>query len=228
MPRLIAALVRHAEYRQLPDTPSAHQPFPLTPAGRNQALEAGRAIKQHAAQQDWTIAQVVHSSRLLRAWETATVIAGELGGGQKVQEFESLAERSMGSAANLTLSQVEAAVAEDPRYDELPDDWKSNSHFCLPLQGAESLLEAGERVAAHLKHTMEELAADAVEDTLQLFVGHGAAIRHAAHLLGVLAFEDIARFSMYHAGPVYVEYSGKAWRHVGGEWKIRASKVELD
>ena len=46
MPRLVAALLRHAEYRQLPDTPSAHQPFPLTDKGRQQAKQAHQAELQ--------------------------------------------------------------------------------------------------------------------------------------------------------------------------------------
>jgi 2,3-bisphosphoglycerate-dependent phosphoglycerate mutase len=65
-----------------------------------------------------------------------------------------------------------------------------------------------------------------VVDTLQLFVGHGAAFRHAAHCLGVLAFEQIARLSMYHARPVYLEYlpDGR-WQHIGGAWKMRAGSA---
>ena len=39
MPRLIAALIRHGDYRKLPDTPSAHQPFPLNAEGEAQAAE---------------------------------------------------------------------------------------------------------------------------------------------------------------------------------------------
>ena len=37
MPRLIAALIRHGDYHQLARTPSAHQPFALNLAGREQA-----------------------------------------------------------------------------------------------------------------------------------------------------------------------------------------------
>ena len=40
MARLFAALIRHGEYAQLPDTPSAHQPFALTDKGRAQAYDA--------------------------------------------------------------------------------------------------------------------------------------------------------------------------------------------
>ena len=40
MSGLIAVFIRHGDYQQLPDTPSAHQPFPLTQAGEKQAQQA--------------------------------------------------------------------------------------------------------------------------------------------------------------------------------------------
>jgi 2,3-bisphosphoglycerate-dependent phosphoglycerate mutase len=228
MPRLIAALVRHADYRQLPHTPSAHQPFPLTDAGRDQALQAAGKLQQDAARQGWDIAGEIHSSELLRAWETATIIAQHLAGEHTVSEFAELAERSVGNAANLSISQIEAVVGDDPRCSPLPKDWKSDSRFCLPLQGAESLVDAGERVAGHLRTAMQRLGEHARVDTAMVFVGHGAAIRHAAYTLGVLHFGEIARLSMYHAEPVYIEYSATGWQHVAGNWKVREQAVELD
>lgn len=228
MARLIAALIRHGDYHQLPDTPSAHQPFPLTDTGRQQALRAVTKLQLQAGHEHWQIAETIHSSELLRAWETARIISEHLDGGHKVTAFADLAERGMGSAANLTIGQIEEIVLNDPRVDVLPEDWKSNSRFRLPLQGAESLLEAGERVAGHLSRTMAELAQQATEDSLQVFVGHGAAIRHAAYVLGILRFDEIARLSMYHADPVYFEYSAHSWQHVAGNWKVRDQKHELD
>jgi 2,3-bisphosphoglycerate-dependent phosphoglycerate mutase len=226
MPRLIAAIVRHGAYRQLPDTPSAHQPFPLVAAGERQAREAAAGLRTLLAEQDLDLSAQVHSSQLLRAWQTARVMLQQLHDlfpePPQIAACDELAERSLGSAANLTIAQIEAIVREDPRYPELPPDWKSNSHFRLPLQGAESLLQAGERVATHLRTQMAALAATAGGDTLQLFVGHGAAFRHAAYHLGVLAFDDIRRLSMHHARPVLLEYRAHGpWRHVGGEWKVR-------
>ena len=228
MPRLIAALIRHGDYHQLPDTPSAHQPFPLTEKGRDQAVQAAARIQRQAESEGWNIHSKVHSSQLLRAWETAGLIAGGLEGELNISSFADLAERGMGSAANLTVQQIEAIIQADPRFDPLPRDWKSNSHFCLPLQGAESLLQAGQRVAGHLEQSMKELAGHAVGDTLMLFVGHGAAIRHAAYVLGVLRFDEIATLSMYHAEPVYIEYTEQGWKHVAGNWKVRGQAQELD
>ena len=226
MPRLIAALVRHGAYRQLADTPSAHQPFPLVAEGARQAQAGGAWLRQQLLEQQLTLCPQVDSSRLLRAWQTAQLMLEPLQRSfaepPEIECFDDLAERCVGSLANLSIAQIEAVVREDPRYPPLPPNWKSDSRFRLPLQGAESLLEAGERVAEHLRGRMAALAASAAGDTLKLFVGHGAAFRHAAYHLGVLDFGDLARLSMHHAHPVLIEYRPEGnWRHVGGEWKIR-------
>jgi broad specificity phosphatase PhoE len=231
MPRLIAALIRHGDYRQLPETPSAHQPFPLTAEGEVQAQQAAAALREAVDNNGWILSPSVDSSQLLRAWQTAQIISAKLVDlfptPPELIGFDDLAERGLGSAANLTIGQIEAVVRQDPRFSELPADWKSNSRFRLPLQGAESLLEAGERVAAHLNRQMETLAESAKTDTLKLFIGHGAAFRHAAYHLGVLAYEQIAQLSMHHAQPVFLEYlPGGEWRHICGEWKVRTRHSE--
>ena len=111
-------------------------------------------------------------------------------------------------------------MESDPRFEAPPAGWKSNSHYRLPQQGAESLLDAGQRVADHIKERMADLSAK--EDTLKVFVGHGAAFRHAAHHLGVLAFERLAELSMFHGRPVLLEANTDgSWSHVAGDWKVR-------
>jgi 2,3-bisphosphoglycerate-dependent phosphoglycerate mutase len=226
MPRLIAAIIRHGDYYQLADTPSALQPFPLTEKGFQQAREGARAILGKLDEENWALATGVDSSLQLRAWQTADTIVQEINRviptACTLSSHAALAERSVGSAGNLTHRQIAEVVRQDPRFPDLPDNWKADSHFRLPLQGAESMMEAGKRVAEHLGQRMESLRQSINEDTLCLFVGHGASFRHAAHLLGVLDFEDIARLSMYHARPVYLEVSPDgAWSHIAGEWKIR-------
>jgi broad specificity phosphatase PhoE len=222
-PRLIAAFIRHGDYRQLPQTPSAHQPFPLTEAGEQQARALPPALLELSAERAWSIHPVIDASRLLRGWQTARLIAGGLSGQCQVEGFDALAERGMGSAANLSIAQIETILDEDPRFDLPPANWKADSHYQLPLQGAESLLQAGERVAGHVRQRMAELSTQTSRDCLKLFVGHGAAFRHAAYHLGVLEFEQIARLSMYHCKPLCIELlaNGK-WRQVAGEWKQRA------
>ncbi len=229
MARLIAALIRHGDYYQLPDTPSAHQPFPLNVEGAAQAEGAAGILREVMAAHSWTLDPVIDSSRMLRAWQTARIIAQKMAGlfpvEASVESFDELAERGLGSAANLTVAQIRDIVQRDPRFPDPPEDWKSNSGYQLPLQGAESLLQAGERVAAHLIRRMKALAEISRRDVLKLFVGHGAAFRHAAFHLGVLEFEQISQFSMYHGRPVFLEYlADTQWHHIEGEWKIRNSR----
>ena len=228
------ALIRHADYHQQIDTPSALQPFPLTRRGERQAREGAEEVLALCQAHGWQPASTVHASSLLRAWQTAQVM-NEVMGDRTRREFSLMAhdalwERSLGSAANLTTAQIAEAVRHDPRVDFLPADWKSNSHFRLPLPGAESLMQAGQRVADFIASLSASPSAPASAPTstltssatLTLIVGHGAALRHAAYLLGVLDFDQIAGLSMHHARPVVIEQAPSgSWRHVAGEWKVR-------
>lgn len=222
MSHRIAVFVRHGDYHQRPGAPSAHQPFALTATGEQQARDGASRIAAMATENGWRIHPVVHSSNLLRGWQTAEIIRESLEDIEGVEGFDDLAERGLGSAANLTVAEVEDVLAADPRFDAPPSNWKSDSRYRLPLQGAESLMDAGERVARHVRRAMAELSGE-TEDAMMIFVGHGAAFRHAAHVLGAMAFEEIATYSMYHADPVALEDHGDApWRLVGGAWKVRA------
>jgi len=229
--RRIAVLIRHGDYHQMPGAPSAHQPYQLNAKGEIHAVEAAGIINEVAQRNGWSLAPQIDCSQMLRAWQTARIIADNLtvslSTEAQLESFDELAERCVGSAANLTARQIEKVIHNDPRYAELPENWKSNSEYRLPLQGAESLLEAGERVAGHLVRRISELPASGA-DSLKLFVGHGAAFRHAAFHLGVLKYDEIARLSMYHGRPVFLEYfDDGCWSHIAGEWKIRASNSEF-
>mgnify|MGYP000166839231 CR=1 FL=1 len=222
MGRRIAALVRHGDYCQRDGAPSAHQPFALTARGRDQARGAAAALTAGTGEFSATLDPVLDSSRMLRAWQTADAMASILGAETTVESFDDLAERGVGAVANLTEDEIRSIVERDPRFDPLPRDWKADSHYCLPFQGAESLMAAGVRVARHLQARMAALPPGDGGSIVKAFVGHGAAFRHAAHHLGVLSFEDIARLSMHHARPVFLEISPSGeWRHVSGAWKIR-------
>jgi 2,3-bisphosphoglycerate-dependent phosphoglycerate mutase len=228
--RRIAAIIRHGDYYQMPGAPSAHQPYPLNADGENHAREAAASIDKVMQHHHWSMHPLIDCSQMLRGWQTARIIADNLAAKSsqelKLESFDELAERCVGSAANLTGEQIREIIHNDPRYPELPEDWKSNSEFCLPLQGAESLLDAGERVAAHLQRRVSELPNEGV-DTLKLFVGHGAAFRHATFHLGVLEYEQIARLSMYHGRPVFLELlDDGSWRHIEGEWKVRSANSQ--
>ncbi len=227
MARRFAALVRHGDYHQRRGAPSAHQPFALTAKGEEQARDAAQNLIEMAASMGADICSEIDSSRMLRAWSTADIMRGALNGDFFVSCHDALAERSVGALANLRVDEINQIVAADPRFDPLPKNWKSDSHFCLPFQGAESLMQSGKRVASHLIDRMGTLPA---HDSIKVFVGHGASFRHAAHHLGVLDFDDIAALSMYHARPVVLEWlADGTWRHVAGDWKVRgAAEPVLD
>lgn len=220
-----AILLRHGAYHQRPGTPSALQPFALTETGKKQAFEAGHDLAELVRAEGWQLSNEVFCSRQQRAWQTANELCKALSGvsGQEYQitEHEALAERSVGALANLTIPEIEQILDDDPRYSPPPENWKSESHYKLPVQGAESLMEAGARVADFLKLRLDDLP-NGDGGNAQIFVGHGAALRHAAHHLGVLGFEDIRRFSMHHARPVVLKLGhDETWLHHTGAWKER-------
>jgi broad specificity phosphatase PhoE len=220
----IIALIRHGEYEQPFGVPSAHLPHPLTKAGWVQAAAAASEVAAFAQDAKVEIDPLIDCSSLRRAWDTANGLAQSLGSkdsSYKVVSFDALAERSVGAAANLAVDEIERIVAQDPRLEPLPNGWKADSRLRLPFLGAESLLEAGQRVAEHIRTRLRKR--NAGKCRLKLFVGHGAAFRHAAVHLGALNIEQASKLSMFHAKPVFLgEQPNGSWRHVGGQWKQRS------
>lgn len=224
MARRIVALIRHAAYHQLSDAPSALQPFPLTDKGVKQAKQSARELNMFLQENHWQLDTEVHSSSLLRAWQTAEIFKESLQSTAEkeltIKCFDDLVERNVGAVANLTIQQIEELVNQDPRYEPLPSNWKSHSDFKLPFIGAESLLEAGQRVAKHVRRSIAGMQLDV--DCVKLFFGHGAAFRHAAYVLGVIDLQQVAHLSMHHSQPIYLEYCADCtWQHIAGEWKPR-------
>lgn len=225
MGKRIAAFIRHADYQQLPNTPSAFQPFPLNETGIKQAHQQVAALVQLLTENDWSLVPELDASCLLRAWQTADIFAKGLTMASikpKISAFEQLCERSVGSVANLSVEQIETLLEIDPRYQSPPANWKSDSHYKLPFPGAESLIEAGKRVADHIVLRMNTLPT-ANKTQVKLFFGHGASLRHAAYHLGILTLEQVKQHSMHHAHAVLFEYQDNGrWLQVGGDWKLRA------
>ncbi|MAW08391.1 MAG: phosphoglycerate mutase [Halobacteriovoraceae bacterium] len=218
------AVFRHGAYEQWADVPSARQPWALSDKGQQQARDGAQLLHDMLGEQGLALAPVIYTSRQLRAWQTAEITADALRAlGHEITELRetsALAERGLGSAANLTVAQIEHALAQDPRYDAPPQGWKSDSDYCLPLEGAESLMMAGARVATHLETTGQP-------GRVTLHFGHGASFRHGCYHLGMLSRGDIARYSMFHARPSLIcHQSDGTWRHLAGAWKVREPKDE--
>lgn len=215
------ALIRHGAYEQLANTPSALQPYPLTLAGMEQVRKEARAFGQWLEASGYQPEPEIHCSTLLRAWQTAGIYAEELApffpATPQLRSFSALCERSVGAVANLSADEIERIVEMDPRFESLPAGWKSASDFRLPFDGAESLLEAGERVAGHLR----TLPVFADGKRVQLIVAHGASLRHASYHLSVIEFSDIRRLSMFYGHPVVFEKQNRNWVRLYGDWKRR-------
>ena len=226
----VLAMIRHGAYHQRQNTPSALQPFQLTEEGQQEVVLAAQRFATLVKENNWQISPIIHSSNQLRAWQTARIYQRELA--DLFSEtpthitHNDLSERSVGCAANLTIDEIEDILNKDPRFDSAPKNWKSDSHYCLPLQGAESLMIAGERVANYLLsqsnklHSTQTTNNEATE--VKLFFGHGASFRHAAFHLDVISLCDIKRFSMHHGEAVMIQQQNDdRWIHIAGEWKIR-------
>lgn len=218
----VIAILRHADYEQPADVPSAWLPYPLTEDGIQQAQHAALLLRDFAQAHDLTLDPIVDASQMLRAWQTADIIRGELQL-QSVEEFEALAERGVGAVANMTTREIETLLAADPRYDAPPTGWKSDTDYQLPFQGSESLLQAGERVARHIMRRESGMS----PSQLKIIVGHGASLRHAAMHLGILNREHVGRVSMFHATPVFLVFED-GWQKVSGAWKPRNNNEVTD
>ncbi len=221
-------LVRHGQYAQPPNVPSAHLPHPLVEEGRRQSADGIATLWAEARLQGWTLSSIIDASPLLRAWETATLFAEGLRlrgtSDPQVETFEALTERSLGAAANLTLEEIAAVIDRDPRVPSLPSGWKRTSNFRLPLVGAESLLDAGRRVASHIRHRADTVVCPDGEGLfVKVVVGHGGSLRHGAAELGMLEPSGLDALSMFHATPIVYAHRDGRWTHVFGEWKQRSA-----
>lgn len=228
------AFVRHGHYEQPEGVPSAWLPHPLTPEGEAQARAGARALCDAARERGWSMCSVVDSSPLLRAWQTAEIWREELSvRGQADASVESvfaLCERSLGAAANLSVDEIERVIARDPRCEPLAPGWKRRRDFRLPLPGAESLAQAGGRVARHVGERARALepSSSAAATLVKLVVGHGGSIRNAAADLGILELHDVAQLSMYYGEAIVYSRGTDGWTHLYGRWKPRAAAVDID
>ncbi len=220
------ALIRHGAYEQLSNTPSALQPYGLTVSGEQEVRRQAQEFAQFLETSGLRLHPVIDCSTLLRAWQTANIYKEELApyfqGDVTLSQLPCLCERSVGAVANLTIDEIERILELDPRFSTPSAGWKSDSHYCLPFDGAESLMQAGDRVAQHITQWQAAELKHA-SGQIKLFVGHGAAMRHAAFHLNVIPFCDIKKLSMHYGHPVVLEFSDSQQppAQLYGDWKHR-------
>jgi 2,3-bisphosphoglycerate-dependent phosphoglycerate mutase len=221
--RRVAVLVRHGHFDRPENTASAHSPLPLSATGRAQAEQAAPVIAQACAERSLEIDEQIEASSLLRAWQTASVLAEQWaarsGREYRVVERDALIERGLGSAANLTFDRIRELIELDPRLPSLPEGWRRTPDFRLPLRGAESLMDAGRRTAACIAEGIDAIPDEDPRDLARVFVAHSGCLRHAAVVLGALDLEVVAARSMEFVQAVLIEReAGDRWRLVGGEF----------
>ena len=227
--RRVAGLVRHGHFDRPEQLASAHLPLPISAEGREQARKAADPILRFCDELGLELDPRIEASQLLRAWETAIVLAEELerrtGRSFIVEERSELLERGLGSCANLRFDEIEAHLSQDPRLGPLPDDWRRLPEFRLPVPGAESLMMAGARTAARIAASLRSIPEDDPRDVLRLFVAHGGCLRHAAVQLGTLDLRSVTALTMEYGQAVLIESDGRGgWLQVAGEWKKRLPK----
>jgi 2,3-bisphosphoglycerate-dependent phosphoglycerate mutase len=222
--RRVAGFIRHGHFDRPDNTASAHLPLPLSEKGRAQARTCATAILEFSEELVLELDPVIEASQLLRAWQTATILAAELeartGTHFRVVTRSELVERSLGSCSNLRFDQIAALLAEDPRLDRLPQGWRRIPEFRLPVLGAESLMQAGARTATRVAASLDSIPDTDGRNVLRLFVAHSGCLRHATVQLGALDVRVVPQLSMDFAQTVLIEKMPNGdWVQVAGQWK---------
>ncbi len=222
--RRVAGLVRHGHFDRPDETASAHRLLALSDEGRAQARAGADAILMLCQEQNLELDSTIEVSQLLRAWETGTILAEQftekLGISFDVKEHDEIIERGIGSCANLRFSEIEAVLALDPRLEPLPTGWRRRPEFKLPVQGAESLMQAGMRTGSYIATSVDAMPDDDPRDLLRLFVAHSGCLRHAAVYLGAVDIGEVSGLSMNFCQTILIEKSESGdWERRGGDWK---------
>jgi 2,3-bisphosphoglycerate-dependent phosphoglycerate mutase len=224
--RRVAAFVRHGHFDRPENVASAHSLFPLSQRGREQARRAADPILELCEEMGLELDPRIESSQLLRAWETANLIAESLtmrtGKRFHVLQRDELVERGLGSCANMTFAAIRAMLSHDPRLGTLPENWRRMPEFRLPVQGAESLMQAGARTATRVATSLDSIPAEDSRDLMRLFVAHSGCLRHAAVQLGAVDVRVVSGLSMDFTQAVFVEKVPNGdWVHIAGQFKKR-------
>jgi 2,3-bisphosphoglycerate-dependent phosphoglycerate mutase len=226
--RRVATFIRHGHFDRPDGVASAHSLFPLSAVGRDQARNAVDPILDCCEELGLEIDLRIEASQLLRAWETANLIAEGLhtrtGKRFHVLARDELIERGLGSCANLSFDAIRDFLAEDRRLGPLPEGWRRMPEFRLPVQGAESLMQAGARAAARVATSLDSIPAEDSRDLMRLFVSHSGCLRHATVQLGALDVRVVPGLSMDFAQSVFIEKLPNGdWVQVAGQFKKQLS-----
>lgn len=192
----------------------------LNPLGEQQAKTCAEDLIRYCRQHELLINEEIHTAPSLKAYQTAHILAHEISQGQEhleVLECEQLSERKLGEATNLSLDEIEQILKLDPRTQSPSRGWEHNSWYKLPFSGAESLMEAGLRVAAHLQKCTEELHFG--PKRCQVVIADSNAICHAASCLGLIQSKDIPQRKLAPCAPLFLHRRHRGhWELISGQW----------
>ena len=145
---------------------------PLTAIGRAQALALAQRVETRYQ------VQAIYASPLLRARETAEIIAEQLGLPAILDER--LKERDIGALTGLSFDEVEE------RYPEIVRAWRQNP-LHIPIPGAEDHVAFQRRVMSGVG----DIVCRHEEDDMIAIVAHGGTLR--ACIAGLLALDSRKR-----------------------------------
>jgi probable phosphoglycerate mutase len=190
-------IVRHGESLTNvgADYPRTPEGSPLTERGRRQAHDVARRLAS-------VHADVVISSDLLRACQTAEIIAGDRN--LEVRIIPELHERTLGSFAGRTdlreleeyrekFEEYDRGTAEDRMRWKLADEW-------------ESLEEAQLRFL----RSVERVAGDCPDKTA-IVVAHGTVMRTFLIYAGYGTLDQLPEEAIDNTGFIVVETDGRRW-----------------
>jgi 2,3-bisphosphoglycerate-dependent phosphoglycerate mutase len=211
MSRLIAVFMRHGALKHPAGIAGGNLPYPLTAAGENQVADAGHRLAALADDMGFKIEDDLECSPNEGTWQTAAIVGEELEDlthrSYRALERAEMAGRSLGSVANLKLTQIESLVEDDARFTKAPKGWQSKTDYRPPFAGAETLGGAGERLGGFVRRRVEEMWPHLTGDTLKVFVGHGSALIHGAAFLGVIPKKRAAQLALPHTAWALIEFN---------------------
>ena len=215
---------------------------PLSELGVTEAIDAGRLIKEAGYSPD-----VVHTSVLVRAIETADLALGELGlTWIPVRRSWRLNERHYGALQGLNKAQTAERYGPDKvklwrrSYDVRPPDLKPSDerhpshdrrYASLPpelLPSAECLKDVVERM---LPYWYDAIVPDLVQHSCVLVSAHGNSLRALVKHLDELSEQQVVELDIPTGVPrVYelgADFKPVAWRYLGDPAEIerRAAAV---
>lgn len=167
----------------------------LTAKGRDEAIEAGRAMKAKGLQFD-----VAFTSKLTRAQETNRLVLAELGQSDlPIIENQALNERDYGDLAGLNKDDAREKWGEEQVHI-----WRRS--YDTPPPGGESLKDTAERV---LPYVNAEIMPRVLKGERVLIAAHGNSLRALVMQLEGLSRDEVLALNIATGAPIVYELDDK-------------------